>query len=210
LNGYGNAFAFQRLAPLVGRWVSQTVRVLLERQIERWRSPGKNLANNLAGKIAVARDFFVHRRRTTRHRTPSRTPRCRCRCTNAAHLLALHSVFCGVVQRCRRSSTAAAGEATSCSDSVLIGRCNERLHYACTFPFSRQFPPPPPTPLVSGQCRDLVGVCQSVEPGAHPGLNTRPACGSAPSMGSAASRGAVVARARPQPARPRPARCSCR
>jgi len=60
--------------------------------------------------------------------------------------------FCGVVRRCRRSSTAAAGEATSCllARSVLMHacRCNERLSFFCgLLLFLSRDPLPPPLPL---------------------------------------------------------------
>ena len=49
--------------------------------------------------------------------------------------------FSCVVRLGRRSSTAAAGEATSCS--VLdIDRYKTTLHFCCTFPFSTHFPAP--------------------------------------------------------------------
>ena len=81
-----------------------------------------------------------HRRRTTRHRTPSRTPRCRCRCT----LTCLR--FCGVVHRCRRSSTAAAGEAVSCSVLMSLYRNSAPELFLWAFGFFPR-PPPRPTPL---------------------------------------------------------------
>ena len=52
--------------------------------------------------------------------------------------------FCCVVWLCRRSSTAEAGEATSCSVFMSLKRAPAL--FVCTFPFSRHSPPLPSHP----------------------------------------------------------------
>ena len=93
--------------------------------------------------------------RTTRHRTPSRTPR--------SLSLSLHSClrFCCVVRLCRRSSTlAAASEATSCSALMSLKRAAALFSALWPFP-----DPSPPSYLFFNEnlfSLDITCVCGSL------------------------------------------------